>query len=157
MSIYGKQKPVTITYSNDFKYISEIMKSLSKKEIDLMDGWSNEPSSHTVFREVLLIDEKPVAFVEIDQFKSNPKANAKDYEGFIGLACKSSPEYRRKGYTSMLLERAIKWAKRNKTISRLVYIVREENVPSKNLALKFGFKSSKTKMNPGWLELYLEV
>lgn len=154
MSIYNK-KANTITYSNDFKYVSEIMKSLSKKEINLMDGWSDEPSDHTVFREVLLVNNKPVAFVEIDQFKNSN--NASPDEGFVGIACRGEKEYRRKGYTSMLLERAIKWAKRNKTISRLVYIVREENVPSKNLALKFGFKSSKTKMNPGWLELYLEV
>ena len=154
MSIYNK-KANTITYSNDFKYVSEIMKSLSKKEINLMDGWSDEPSDHTVFREVLLVNNKPVAFVEIDQFKNSN--NASPDEGFVGIACRGEKEYRRKGYTSMLLERAIKWAKRNKTISRLVYIVREENVPSKNLALKFGFKSSKTKMNTGWLELYLEV
>lgn len=155
MSIYGQVG--NITFSNDYKYIPEILKSLSKKEVEMMDGISLTPSKYTVYREVLLVNNIPIAYIEIDNFKSNPKVNAKDYEGFIGLACKSSPEYRRKGYTSMLLERAIKWAKRNKTISRLVYIVREENVPSKNLALKFGFKSSKTKMNPGWLELYLEV
>ena len=154
MSIYNK-KANTITYSNDFKYVSEIMKSLSKKEINLMDGWSDEPSDHTVFREVLLINNKPVAFVEIDQFKNSN--NASPDEGFVGIACRGEKEYRRKGYPSMVLERAINWAKRNKEITRLIWSVKTKNVSSIKLAQKFGFQHSNTKMNTGWTELYLEV
>ena len=151
MSIYT----YTITYSNDFKYVSEIMKSLSKKEIDLMDGWSDKASPHTVFREVLLINNKPIAFVEIDQFKNS--SNVEPNEGFIGVACRGEKEYRRKGYTSMVLERAVNWAKRNKEITKLVWPVKTKNVSSIKLAQKFGFQYSDTKMNTGWTELYLEV
>ena len=153
MSIYGKAE--TVIYSNDFKYVSEIMKTLSKKEINLMDGWSGESSNHTVFREVLLINNKPVAFVEIDQFKNS--SNASPNEGFVGIACRGEKEYRRKGYPSMVLERAINWAKRNKEITRLIWLVKTKNVSSIKLAKKFGFQHSNTKTNTGWTELYLEV
>lgn len=62
--------------------------------------------------------------------------------GQIAIATRNDEEYRRKGYASKEVERAIKWVERygNKSIDELEWWVDRRNAGSRYLAEKYGFE-----------------
>lgn len=152
-----KSKNSSIKFSKKYNHVLEILNTLNSKEKEYLGNRANrkQPSPFTVYREVLIVENIPVSFLEIDNF---PNSNiVESWEGFIGLACRRDENFRGKGYTSILLERAIKWAKENETIKRLVYVVEKDNKKSINLAIKFNFYKSNENSKNEFVKYFLDV
>lgn len=62
--------------------------------------------------------------------------------GQIAIVTRNDEKYRRKGYASKEVERAIKWVERygNKSIDELEWFVDKSNIGSRRLAEKYGFE-----------------
>ena len=62
--------------------------------------------------------------------------------GQIAIFTRNDEKYRRKGYASKEVERAIKWVERygNKSIDELEWFVDKSNTGSRHLAEKYGFE-----------------
>lgn len=139
------------SYTNSFEDVKRIVNTLPKDELKLICNGSFKNSPYIVYREVLNIDNIPVAFIEIYNF-NNSKS------GIIVLACRYGTKYRQKGYTTDLLKRAINWAALNKDIDKLIYPVKTNNSKSINLAHKFGFSHPEEDTCPDEkIELELDV
>lgn len=122
------------SYSDSFDDVMDIVDTLPKNELKYICNGSFKNSPYVIYREVLKVNNIPVAFIEIYRFD---KGNI----GTIVLASRHGHgnKYRRKGYTSEILKRAIEWAHQDNTINKLVYPVKLDNSKSMNLAHKFGF------------------
>lgn len=68
--------------------------------------------------------------------------------GQIAIATRNDEKYRRKGYASKEVERAMKWVERygNKSIDELEWFADKSNTGSRHLAEKYGFEIAD---NPG--------
>lgn len=130
-SWYGRN---VISFSKDFKDVVNITDVLSKKELmDLCNGEFKE-SPYVVYRNVILTDNDPAAFVELYTLPDMEEKTA-----VICLACK--PEYRKQGFSIVLIDEMIHWCKENE-ITYLDWKVKScGNVPSERLAEKCGFTS----------------
>ena len=130
-SWYGKN---VISFSKEFKDVENIVETLSKKELNDLCNGTFKDSPYIIYRNVILTDSEPVAFVELYTL---PDMEAKT--AVICLACK--PAYRNQGFTMVLVDEMIRWCKENE-IEYLNWKVRKTgNLPSEKLAEKCGFTS----------------
>jgi len=138
-------------YSDKFSDVKSIVDSLPKNEMNYVCNGTFKNSPFVIYREVIVIDNLPVAFIDIYSFKNKS-------EGIIVLATRYGEKYRHKGYMSELLLRSIEWAKKDRNIKTLVYPVKSTNKTSIALAHKFGFSASEEDTNTSdRIELTLEV
>ena len=77
-------------------------------------------------------------FCKITKYQNNPEI------GFVTIAV--SPKYRHQGVSDKLLNEAIKKSK-EKGITKLIYTLKIDNIPSKKLAKRNGFKFKKRTNN----------
>jgi len=123
-----------ISFSKNFNHVKSIVKTLTDEELHLICNGTFKKSPYVIYRNVILTDKDPAAFIELYTLPDMEKNTA-----VICIACK--PEYRRQGFTGILVDEAIRWAKEN-NITYLDWKVRKEgNEPSEKLAEKLGFQS----------------
>lgn len=127
--------------------INEIVDTLTNKEKKLLgaslhEKWiekdfENETLMNKAFSFVAKECDIPISFIEVWTNQSNV--------GQIAIATRNDPKYRNKGYSSKVINEAIKWTERygNKSIKELEWIAENTNTASLNLAKKFGFKKDK--------------
>ena len=153
MGIYGKLSSLSNNkyYSNNFSDVKSIVDSLPENELKYICNGTFKNSPFVIYREVMVINNLPVAFIEIYSFKNK-------FQGIIVLSTRYGEKYRHKGYMSELLSRSIQWAKKNKNIKELIYPVKTSNKSSISLAHKFEFSHPEEDTNPyDKIELTLDV
>ena len=128
-------------YTDD---VNEIVRTLSKKEKELLGAeldkdwiekeFENETLANKGKTFVTKYENTPVSFLEI--WTNGGRT------GQIAIATRSGEEYRKKGYASKEVERAIKWVDRygKYTIDELEWWAEKTNAGSRRLAEKHGFK-----------------
>ena len=152
----------TISYSDKFSDTKDIVFSLSHNERwYIYKGSKNayKPRKETVYREVLKVNNVPVAYIELDTIKDMDKALD------TCIACKRDNKYRHKGYSSNLVARALEWAKINEDVDCIMWATGKINKSSIGLARKMGFKDSPNHiLNPNeetyvkyWIEFKYDV
>lgn len=134
---YCKSMTITndkdITFSNSHKDALFIIKSLSKKEQELMNVHSDDDYSNsntTFYREVLKVNGIPAAVIDVDNY------DMYKHIAFISIATK--PNYRKRGYAKMLLNRFL-YSDIPSNITKICYSYHKDNESSKYLALSNGF------------------
>lgn len=119
-----------ISYSKSFNDVKNIVDTLPRKELLYICNGDFKNSPYVKYRKVIKENDDPVAFIDIYTLPDMNKDS-----GAVVIACKK--KYRNKGYSSMLLKSAKKWAKDNGI--NLIYSVKKVNVSSRNLGKKHGF------------------
>ena len=114
-------------YSNDFKNVEDVVNKLSKKDLLHICNGSFKNSPYTKYRSCLIINNESVGFIEIYNLPGE------EYE-FIVIAI--NPDYRRKGYSQILLDKMFEEYKNN-----YPYLWRcdKDNTKSIKLAVKNNF------------------
>ena len=114
-------------FSNDFKYIKQVANTLSKTDLLHICRGTFNKSPYTKYRLCLILNDKPVGFVEVYNLPGE------EYE-FIVIAI--SPEYRKKGYSYILLDKMFK-----EYNSKYPYLWRcdKDNYSSIHLAKNYNF------------------
>ena len=134
-------------YTDD---VNNIVSTLSTKEKKLLgapldEDWIDkkyeaETLSNIAKTFITKIGDTPVSALEI--WTNGGRT------GQIAIATSNDEKYRRKGYASKEVERAIKWVERygNKSIDELEWFADKSNTGSRYLAEKYGFEIAD---NPG--------
>lgn len=130
-------------YTDD---VNDIVKTLSNKEKKLLgaslhEDWidkefENETLANKGKTFVTKYKDTPVSFLEIWTNGSRT--------GQIAIATRNGDEYRKKGYASKEVEKAIKWVDRygKYTIDELEWWAEKNNTGSRRLAEKYGFEET---------------
>ena len=132
-SFYGRN---VISTSESFEDVTDIVKTLSKKELLAICDGTFRNSPYVIFRKVILTEDDPAAFVDVYQLPDMKKD-----EGAVCVACK--PQYRGQKYALVAINEMMNWANRNPKIKKLFWHVRElDNYASIHLAEKLGFQKT---------------
>ena len=139
---------LVILERTDFDDAKEIMDSLSKEDKE-NSGMNHEytDSNRIKFRYIERRDGKPVAFIDLYPF------NNSDSVVYLLLAVKK--EYRKQGFTKILLSKAIEWCKKNK-IKKIKWYCEKSNEASYKSALANGFKLTSESKYQYRLELVIK-
>lgn len=128
-------------YTDD---VNNIVSTLSTKEKKLLGApldkdwiekkYETETLSNIAKTFVTKVGNTPVSALEI--WTNGGRT------GQIAIVTRNDEKYRRKGYASKEVERAIKWVERygNKSIDELEWFVDKSNTASRLLAEKYGFE-----------------
>lgn len=122
-----------ISFSRDFKYVKNIVDSLSEKDLYKICNGDFKKSPYVKYREVVLLNNDPVSFIEVYTL---PSMNKRD--GVIVIATKD--KYRSCGYANILINRM---KSKIKNIDKLIWKTDMNNINSRNLAKKNGFFNNK--------------
>lgn len=151
---YCKSMTITndgdISFSNSYKDALYIIRSLTKKEQELMNVHSNDDysdSNTTFYREVILVNNTPAAVIDVDNYESY------NHIAFVSIA--TNPKYRKRGYAKMLLNRFI-YSDIPSNITKICYSYHKDNESSKYLALSNGF-SKPLKGDDGYITTSLLI
>lgn len=125
----------TMTFSNNFTDVKKIVDELPENELMYICNGDFKNSPFVVYRECLLINGKPVSFIDIYQLPSMDNGN-----GAIVIATLPDKKYRNKGYSKLLVSRAIEFSKVSNKISQLIWSFKDGNTISKHMAESIGFK-----------------
>ena len=118
-----------ISFSKDFKYVKNIVDTLSKKDLYKICNGNFKKSPYVKYREVILLNNDPASFIEVYTL---PTMNKRD--GVIVIATKD--KYRNSGYANILVNRM---KSKIKKVDRLIWDVHMNNTNSRNLAKRNGF------------------
>lgn len=140
----------TISYSTNKNYVKEIIDTLPTYEKQFIgnhvdDNFSSQFISHTKnlkYREVLLADNIPVAFLDV---YSMPEMN--DDEGTIILSVRGESKYRRKGYGSTLVKRMEQRIAKKTGITKLIWEYDKNNIKSGMLGISLGYNGNALKLS----------
>lgn len=143
-------KDNTISYSTDKKYVKEIIDTLPIYEKQFIgnhvdDNFSSQFVSHTKnlkYREVLLADNIPVAFLDV---YTMPEMN--NDEGTIVLSVRGESKYRRKGYGSTLVKRMEQRIAKKTGITKLIWEYDRDNIKSGMMGISLGYKGNALKLS----------
>lgn len=112
-----------------YKRAKVIYDSLGKNDKEFISPIGEyEYSEKILFRYLLREDKNDIGFIDIDQFED---------EFLVSLAI--LPQYRGKGYSTYLLDKAVNFAKTH-NIKKLIYYTLFNNKASIKIAIKYGFK-----------------
>ena len=125
----------TMTFSNNFTDVKKIVDELPENELMYICNGDFKNSPFVIYRECLLINGKPVSFIDIYQLPSMDNGN-----GAIVIATLPDKKYRNKGYSKLLVSRAIEFSKVSNKISQLIWSFKDSNTISKHMAESIGFK-----------------
>lgn len=127
----------SITFSKDFKYVKNIVDSLSKNELyEICDG-KFVKSPYVKYREVMMLNNEPVSFIEVYTLPNMDKNT-----GIIVIATKQ--KYRHNSYADILVGRM---KKNIKGINVLLWEVNSNNANSISLAEKNQFTNDSKSMS----------
>lgn len=128
--------------ANTSDQVDEIFNSLTPRKKQLLGSdpnskhaWEYPDGEMILKRYIQKCGEVPVSFIEL------VSTNYEHHKGgaFIDIATKEG--YEGKGYASKNVEKAMNWAKKHKKlVQELYWAYNTENLASKHLAEKFGFK-----------------
>ena len=124
-----------LSYSTNFNDVKNIVDSLSKDELHHICNGTFKKSPYVVYREVLLVNNDPAAFIEaysaIDEMNKD--------EAVCVCACKK--EYRGNGYIKILGKRMLSKIK-SKGIKKIYWETTKSNKASSAVAKGLGFGKS---------------
>ena len=135
-----------------FSELKEIHDSFSDKDKEFygLGNKSINESKYTIYRDIKKVNNKPVAFIDVDQGPTDKKNN----DCNISVGCK--PEYRGKGYTKKLLLRFMN--SEGKKFNKVWYGFDKGNKSSKEFISHInGFKYMGGKNNMDWYAYSNEI
>lgn len=115
--------------------IHEIEKLLSPQEYDFLGYEDNYTEGDHLCTKVLKdSSNRPIAYVEIDRWDFGDG----EVYGYIDVA--TAPQSRGKGYAYRLIKEAMYEVHSKHPEVKFMYCAKKNNTPSKNLAIRLGFK-----------------
>ena len=136
VNIENTLEATNLSYSNSFEDVKEIVDSLSKKDLNKICNGTFKESPNTIYREVILRDGEPAAFIEV----YNLKTEYPDADGCIVVAVKE--KYRGMGLTKKLVHRMLEDKKFKWT--HLIWETAKTNKASIAIANQLKFKKTST-------------
>lgn len=152
-----KQDHPTKIYRRNADKANEIFNTMTDKEKyfvradDVKDEYTNKDEyrgkqSTNVYSRIEYYHDVGVSFFDIWQYQKDA--------GAIAIGVRNDPNFRGKGYANKALEAGIKWFEENKDMNFLAYGVNKNNMSSRKLAEKHGFK--KYSEDDEWITYGLE-
>ena len=116
-----------ISFSKSFSDVKKIVDALSKSDLNRICNGTFKDSPYVIYRDVLSVNNKPVSFIDVYRLPDMKE------DGVIVLA--TNPDYRKLGYSSILVNRMHEKLKDKK----LIWKTQKDNNASINLAKKMNY------------------
>lgn len=144
LEYYELSRLDTITHSKSFPDIQNIFSSLNKKDKLYVTAVSYTDNPATIYRDVIKINDHPASFVNvIDLYKMYKE---EQYKGIGHVTVATKDKYRGQKLSYMICREMLENLAfdRSRTVNILRWRCKSDNIKSKKLAERLGFKYKET-------------